>query len=82
MGILAWIVLGGLAGWIASMVMKTNGEQGIFLNVVVGIIGALIGGFFIQILGGSGVNGFNVYSLVVAVFGAVVLLALIRSVKA
>ena len=82
MGILAWIVLGGLAGWIASIIVKTNEEQGIFLNVIVGIIGALLGGFFIQIVGGDGVNGFNIYSLLVAVFGAVVLLAIVKAMKA
>lgn len=81
MGILAWIVLGGFAGWIASMIMKTNAEQGIFLNIVVGIIGAMIGGFLVQLLGGDGVNGFNIYSLIVAVFGAVVLLAIVKAVR-
>ncbi len=81
MGILAWIVLGGFAGWIASMIMKTNAEQGIFLNIVVGIIGAMIGGFLVQIIGGEGISGFNIYSLVVAVFGAVVLLAIVKAIR-
>lgn len=82
MGILAWIVLGGLAGWIASIIMKTNGEQGIFMNIIVGIIGALVGGFVVQMLGGAGVTTFSLYSLLVATFGAVVLLAVIRAVRA
>lgn len=81
MGILAWIILGGIAGWIASMVMSTDDQQGIFLNVIVGIIGALIGGFVVGMLGGDGVNGFNLYSLLVAVFGSIVLLAIVKTVR-
>lgn len=81
MSILAWIVLGGIAGWIASLIMKTDEEQGIFLNVVVGIVGGLLGGFIVQTIGGSDVDGFNLYSLIVAVFGAVVLLAIVKAVR-
>lgn len=82
MGIIAWIILGGLAGWIASMIMKTNEEQGVFMNIVVGVVGALVGGFIVQLFGGEGVSSFNLYSLLVATFGAVVLLAIIRAVRA
>jgi len=78
MSILAWIIIGGLAGWIASMLMGTNASQGIIANIVVGIIGALIGGFFIGIFGGDGVSGFNLYSLLVAVLGACILLWIVR----
>lgn len=81
MSILWWIILGGLAGWLASVIMGTNRQQGCVLNVVVGIIGALIGGWIFSILGGRGVSGFNLYSLFVAVVGAVVLLALLRLVR-
>ncbi len=81
MGILAWIVLGGIAGWIASMIAKTNAEQGIFLNIVVGIVGGLLGGFVFSLFGGAGVTGFNLYSLLVAVVGAVILLYIVRLVK-
>lgn len=81
MNILAWIVLGGIAGWIASMIMKTDAEQGIFLNVIVGVIGALIGGFVVQLLGGEGVDGFNFYSLLIAVLGSVVLLAIVKAAR-
>lgn len=81
MSILAWIVLGGIAGWIASIIMKTDEDQGIFLNIVVGIVGGLIGGFIVEVLGGTGVDGFNIYSLIVAVFGAVVLLAVVKAVR-
>lgn len=81
MGILLWIVFGALAGWIASMIMKTDAQQGTLGNIAVGIVGALIGGFVMSNLGGSGVTGFNLYSLLVAVLGAVVLIALLRAIR-
>jgi len=70
MGILTWIILGGIAGWIASKIMSTDKDQGIIGNIVVGIIGGILGGFIMSLLGGSDVNGFNLYSLLVAVGGA------------
>jgi len=82
MGIIAWIILGGLAGWIASIIMRTNAEQGMFMNIIVGIIGALIGGFIVQLLGGPDVSGFDLSSLLVATFGAVVFLAIVKAVRA
>ena len=81
MGLLAWIILGALAGWIASMLMGTNAEQGAIANIVVGIIGALIGGFVMSMLGASGINGFSLYSVLVAIGGAVLLLAVYRAVS-
>lgn len=78
MGILAWIILGGIAGWLASMIAGNNGEQGVIGNIVVGILGALIGGFIVSLLGGEGITGFNVWSLVVAVIGATLLLFIVR----
>jgi uncharacterized membrane protein YeaQ/YmgE (transglycosylase-associated protein family) len=80
MGLIAWIILGALAGWIASIVMRTDAEQGAIGNIIVGIIGALIGGFIMQMFGASGVNGFSLYSLLVAVGGAIVLLAAYRAI--
>ena len=80
MSILAWIVLGGIAGWIASMIAGTDAEQGIIGNIIVGIIGAFIGGFVARTLGSSDVNGFNLYSLLVAVVGAVILLFIYKAV--
>lgn len=74
MGFIAWIVLGGVAGWIASMIMKTNENMGIFANIIVGVIGAGIGGFVMNLIGGEGVDGFNIWSLLVAILGAVILL--------
>ncbi len=79
MGFIAWIILGALAGWIASMIMRTDAEQGAIGNIIVGIIGAVIGGFLMQLFGASGVSGFNLYSLIVAIGGAVVLLAIYRA---
>jgi len=79
MGIIAWIILGALAGWIASMIMGTNSEQGGVMNIVVGIIGAFIGGFIMSMLGQSGVSGFNLYSILVAIAGACVALGIYRA---
>lgn len=79
MGIIAWIILGALAGWIASMITGTNAQMGAFANIVVGIIGALIGGFLFNLLGGRGVTGFNLWSLLVSIIGAVILLALVKA---
>ncbi len=78
MEIIAFLVLGGLAGWIASLIMGTDASQGIFLNVIVGVIGAFVGGMLFNAFGSAGVTGFNIYSLVVATLGAVVLLWLVR----
>ena len=72
-----WILLGALAGWIASMVTGRDAQMGAGANIVVGIVGAVIGGFLMNSLGGSGVTGFNLYSVLVAVGGAVVLLLLV-----
>lgn len=81
MGTLVWIVFGGLAGWIGSIIMKTDGSQGIILNIIVGIVGASIGGLIMNLLGGAGVSGFNLYSFVVAVGGAVVLLYIVKLIR-
>lgn len=74
MGILAWIVLGGIAGWIASMIAGNNESQGLLGNIVIGILGAFIGGFIINLLGGNGAIEFDLWSLLVAVMGATLLL--------
>ena len=81
MGIILWIILGGLAGWIASMIMGNNASQGILGNIIVGIVGALIGGFVMSVFGGAGVTGFNLYSLIVAVLGAIILLWIVRAIR-
>lgn len=81
MGILLWIIFGALAGWIASLIMKTDAQQGAFLNIVVGIVGAVLGGWIMNFFGQSGTTGFNLYSLLVAVIGACVLIAIVRAVR-
>ena len=82
MSILAWIILGGLAGWIGSMLMGTDASQGVVLNVVVGIVGAVVGGFLFNSLGSAGVTGFNFYSLIVAIIGSVVLIWILKLIRA
>ena len=81
MNIIIWLVVGGILGWLASLVMKTDGQQGIFLNVVVGIVGALIAGFLIAPLFGTGTinsNDFSISGLLVSFLGAAVLLAIVN----
>ena len=78
MNILLWIILGAIAGWVASLIVKSN--QGILLDIVVGIVGAFVGGFIFQTFGASGVTGFNLYSILVAIVGAVVLLFIVKAV--
>jgi len=81
MGIILWIIFGALVGWIASMIMKTDGSQGAFMNIVVGILGAVLGGWLMSFFGETGVTGFNIYSFLVALVGAIVLLAIFRAVR-
>ena len=72
-----WIVLGALAGWIASMIMGRNAQMGAVANIIVGILGAIIGGLVMNSLGSTGVTGLNLYSILVAIGGAVVLLFIV-----
>ena len=78
MGWLAWLIVGAVAGWLASLVMKTNRRQGLLMDIVVGIVGAFIGGLVFSQFGSAGVTGFNIWSVFVAFTGAVILLAAIR----
>lgn len=76
--LVVWVVVGAIAGWLASIVMKTNGRQGLIQDIVVGVIGGLIGGFVFNALGvGGTVTGLNITSIFVAFIGAIVLLALL-----
>ncbi len=81
MGIILWLVFGAVAGWLASLIMKTDAEQGAVANIIVGIIGAMIGGFVFSLFGGAGVTGFNLYSLLVATVGAVIALAIYKALR-
>ncbi len=76
MSIVVWIVFGGLAGWVASMFAGTNQRQGVGGNIVVGILGAVLGGWIMSSLGYGDISGFNLYSFMVAVFGAILLLVI------
>jgi uncharacterized membrane protein YeaQ/YmgE (transglycosylase-associated protein family) len=78
MGFWGWIVLGGIAGWLASIVAGNNEKQGIVGNIIIGILGAFIGGFIINVIGGEGITGFNPWSLLVAVMGATLLLFILN----
>ena len=83
MGFIVWIIVGGIVGWLASLIMKTDAQQGLFLNVVVGIVGAAVAGFLISpMLGVGSINtGISVASTLVSLIGAVILLALINLVR-
>ncbi len=81
MGIISWLIIGALAGWIASMFTGNNENMGAFANIVVGIIGAFIGGFIMNLIGGVGFTGFNIWSLIVAIVGAIILLLIINAFK-
>jgi uncharacterized membrane protein YeaQ/YmgE (transglycosylase-associated protein family) len=84
MGLIILIIVGGILGWLASIVMRTDGQQGVFLNVIVGIVGALLAGFILNpmIGGGNIMSGdFSASSLLVSFIGAVVLLAIVNLVR-
>ncbi|MRD46093.1 GlsB/YeaQ/YmgE family stress response membrane protein [Caenimonas koreensis DSM 17982] len=80
MGFILWLIVGGIVGWLASLMMRTDGQQGIILNVVVGIVGAFIGGWLISPLVGTGTinDGFSIGSVLVSLVGAVILLAVVN----
>jgi uncharacterized membrane protein YeaQ/YmgE (transglycosylase-associated protein family) len=78
MGIIAWIVVGLIAGALAKLIMPGDDPGGIIVTILLGIVGAFIGGFVVNLLGGAGVSGFNLWSIVVATIGAIILLAIYR----
>ena len=84
MNFIIWLVVGGVIGWIASLIMKTDAQQGLFLNVVVGIIGALLGGWLLSPLVGAGTlnqGDFSVMGLLVSLAGAIILLFLVNLIR-
>ena len=81
MGIILWIIFGALVGWVASLIMKTDAQQGVLINVVVGVVGAVIGGWIMSAIGKSGVGEFNLYSFLVALLGACVLIAIVKALR-
>jgi uncharacterized membrane protein YeaQ/YmgE (transglycosylase-associated protein family) len=80
MSFILWLIVGGIVGWLASLIMKTDGQQGILLNVVVGIVGAFIGGWLISPMVGMGTinEGFSIGSVIVSLIGAIILLAIVN----
>ena len=80
MGILVWLIVGGVVGWLASIVMRTDAQQGILLNVIVGIVGALLAGFIVSPLLGIGTinEGISLATFLVSLVGAIVLLAIVN----
>ena len=83
MSLIILLIVGGILGWLASIVMRTDGQQGIFLNIVVGIVGAMLGGFLLAPLvgGGSITNGISASTLIVSFLGAIILLAIVNLVR-
>ncbi|MEK8029443.1 GlsB/YeaQ/YmgE family stress response membrane protein [Ideonella sp. DXS29W] len=84
MNLIIWLVIGGLLGWVASLIMRTDAQQGVLLNVVVGIVGALLGGWFISpMVGVPTINegAFSAGALLVSLVGAVILLAIVNLVR-
>ena len=80
-GFLVWIIVGGILGWVASMIMKTDGQQGTLLNIIVGIVGAVVAGWLISPLVGVGTinqGNFSLTALVVSLLGAIVLLGVVN----
>jgi len=78
MGLISWIIIGGIAGWIGSILTRDSRNMGCFTNVIVGIIGSFIGGYVVNFFGGYGVTGLNVWSIIVAVIGSVIFLSIIN----
>lgn len=84
MNLIIWLVVGGLIGWVASMIMRTDAQQGMILNVVVGVVGSILGGWLVGPLLGAGTinqNDFSVRGLLASLIGAVILLAIVIVVR-
>jgi len=81
MGIILWIVFGALVGWVASLIMKTDAEQGTVLNIIIGIIGSVVGGWLMGVMGKNGVGGFTPYSFLVALLGACAFIAIVKALR-
>jgi uncharacterized membrane protein YeaQ/YmgE (transglycosylase-associated protein family) len=82
MNLIVWIIVGAIAGWLASIVMRTNRSQGLLEDIIVGIVGGILGGFILDALDvGGGVSGLNIPSILVAFIGAIILLAILRAVR-
>jgi uncharacterized membrane protein YeaQ/YmgE (transglycosylase-associated protein family) len=81
MDFIAWLIVGLIAGWLASIVMKTDSAQGPLTDIILGIIGAFVGGFVMNMFGSTGVTGFNLYSILVATVGAIIVIGIGRALR-
>jgi uncharacterized membrane protein YeaQ/YmgE (transglycosylase-associated protein family) len=81
MNILLWVIFGAIAGWVASMIMKTENRQSLLMDVVFGIVGAILAGWVASLLGQSSITGFNIYSLVIAIIGASALIGAVNYIQ-
>jgi len=81
MSFISWIIVGAIAGWLASIMSGDNAKMGAVANIVVGIIGAFVGGFVLRFVGGSGVTGLNLRSIMVATFGAFIFLFILNKLR-
>lgn len=79
MNIIIWILFGALVGWVASLIMATNAQQGMIKNIVIGIGGAVLGGFLARLFGLGGVEGFDPISLLIAIAGAIIIIAVLKA---
>ena len=78
MGLISWIIVGGIAGWLSTKIIKPNKKKGCFSGIILGIVGAIVGGYLVTKLGGNGITGLNPYSIIVATLGAVFLIWIAR----
>lgn len=81
LGIIGWIIIGGLAGWIASKIKGTDAQQGLLLNIVVGVVGGLLGGFLLGLIGVDVEGAGIIFSFLTCLLGAVILLSIVRMVR-
>ena len=81
LGIIGWVIIGGLAGWIASKIKGTDAQQGLLLNIVVGVIGGLLGGWLLSLIGLDVEGGGLIFSFLTCLLGAVILLTIVRMVR-
>lgn len=81
MGILLWIIFGGTIGWMASLIMNADQEQGVLLNVIIGVVGAVIGGWLMSFFGESKISDFNLYSFAIALIGAIILITVTKALR-
>lgn len=79
MGIVGWLIIGALAGWIASKITGNDKQMGAGKNIIVGVVGGFIGGLIMNLVGGYGITGFNLWSLLVAILGSVILLWIVNA---